>query len=86
MGDTEFDSFFEETPAEDTAPATEDPFAAGGDAPETPAEGGFDFGGEAAQVGDAPSFESAPDMSNDMSDMSSAFVTSANLQESAALT
>ena len=87
MGDSEFDSFFEETPAEaPAAPAGDDPFASGGDAPAAPADGGFDFGGDAAPVAEAPIAMGAPDMSNDMSDMSSAFVTSANLQESPALT
>lgn len=90
MGDSEFDSFFEDAPAGDApAPATDDAFAAPADAaPAMPADGGFDFGGDAG----APAFDSAPapdtgmgGMGNDMADMSSAFVTSANLTESPAL-
>ena len=91
MGDSEFDSFFEDTPAGDApveAPTGEDPFAGGavmgGD--EAPAFGG-DFGGDSApQVADAPMAMGGGDVAQDMGDMSSAFVTSANLSESPALT
>jgi hypothetical protein len=88
MGDSEFDSFFDD--GADAAPAPA-PDAGGGDpfgsapAPDQAGGEGFDFGGDTAA--DAPiAMGEAPAMGNDMADMQSAFVTSANLSESPALT
>jgi hypothetical protein len=79
MGDSEFDSFFDDTPAPAPAAEEADPFADGAPAMAAPAPdmgdmGGMDMGG----MGDGG-------MSNDMADMSSAFVTTANLSDSGPL-
>jgi hypothetical protein len=100
MGDTEFDSFFEEGEPQEQEPvaeATEDPFGdAPADAPEAAEEaaGEFDFGD--APAADANAFadpepaaaEPVADMGmGDMSgmDMRGAFVTSSNLSDSGPL-
>lgn len=85
MGDSEFDSFFDDTPAPAPAAEEADPFADGAPAVAAPAPdmgemGGMDMGGmDMGGMGDGG-------MSNDMADMSSAFVTSANLSDSGPLT
>merc|ERR1711908_111397 len=87
MGDTEFDSFFDDAPAPAAAPAaSDDPF---GDAPAdvaAPAGDDFDFGAPAAEAPtEAPAMDMGMgglDMSAGMGDMSNAFVTTANLSDS----
>jgi len=89
MGDTEFDSFFDDAPAPAAAPAaSDDPF---GDAPVDAAPAGgddFDFGAPAAEAPtEAPAMGDMGglDMSAGMGDMSNAFVTTANLSDSGPL-